>query len=122
MRSEYQNRIIIIIPAASQQAANQLAVQMTGWQPDAQTFGISLSADGSEPASHLACSLQAKNQQRKAMLDYAGVIGATWWRMDLSGILQDTNSDLEKVGEQFTFDDALIEMSLQRVQTEEEML
>lgn len=127
MTTEWQHRIIVIVPMAQQATANSLAADLTGNAADTFTFGVSLSADGAEPASHLACFTSATDPivygdpnggteaAQAGMLGLAELVpGLIWWRLDLTGVLQDTNGEAA-LGQPFTFADALSELGLQRV-------
>ncbi len=128
MTTEWKHRIIVIIPANQQEVANSLAAQLTGNTADALTFGTPLSADGTEPSTHLACFTSAtdalvygdsKSGSEAAQVGLLGlaeiVPGLVWWRLDLDGILRDTNTD-STLNQSFTFQDALSKMNLQFIE------
>lgn len=83
--TEYTHRVLIIIPAASRDAANAAAVQLTANTADAFTFTVGLSPNGVEPITHYWCSVALREadyqavQQMKAAFTGSEVID---WNMD----------------------------------------
>lgn len=55
--SDYVFSAVLIVPAASREAANDVGAAM-GWGPD--NFTVALSADGTGPASHYICRAQVR--------------------------------------------------------------
>lgn len=110
-------RHIIIVSAEQRDMANQAA---SGIDPDtggANTFGVPLSADGSEPATHYGCSMLSTEQMRQSMEGAQGVITSVkWWRLDpTTETLQATNTEHGTIGEILTRQQALDALGLSGV-------
>jgi hypothetical protein len=66
MTTIYTRRAIIIIPAAKQVQANDLA-QQADPSTDLRTFTVGLSATGTNPATHFWCNWQTTQAQWDAL-------------------------------------------------------
>lgn len=99
----WKSRFIIVISALQSSAA---AIKAKDWDPDKggdKTFSVRLSANGKEPATHLACETALTD----AML--AKVLAAT----TAVGTMQVFNC------QDWTFDEVLAHLKLKRIETNE---
>lgn len=84
-------------------------------------FSLGLSPSGQPPATHFAASGQVTEPMRQVLetLADAGQIpaGVAWYRCDLEGRLVRANraTVAARIGQPFTFDDALADLGLRRV-------
>ena len=116
-------RHIIIVSAAEQAAANVIAAEI---DPDdgSGTFGVPLSADGSEPATHFGCFTASDDVMAGAMFNVDAVdppllASVKWWRIDAaSGLLIDGNTIDGEAGQAWTWQDALQALSLSVIEPE----
>lgn len=70
MTTEWKYRINVIIPIADQDALNALWTLIAPeGDSEARTFGVPLSADGAEPASHRGISTAATEYMRLAITE-----------------------------------------------------
>lgn len=121
-------RHIILVAAAEQAAANLIAAEI---DPDdgSQTFGVPLSADGSEPATHYGCSTLSDDLMANAMfaVDAANppmLASVVWWRLDSQTDLlidRSANAVGGVVGEPWSWTEALSAAGLTFVLPEEEV-
>lgn len=113
-------RHIVVVSAAEQAAANQLAAQI---DPDdgSNTFGVPLSPNGLEPATHFGCSTASEAVMAQAMFDAQPVLlSVRWWRLKAaSGELIDTNTAQGLPGQVWTWQDTLAAIGLTTIAGEE---
>lgn len=87
-------RVVIVVPAAAKQAAEQAARAINSTGPDYQgdAFTAPLSADGSEPVTHWGLYTSATDEMVTAMATALPQIdGAMYWRHDIGGVLASSN-------------------------------
>lgn len=124
MTTTWLYRYHLIVSAADRDAANQVAVEVTGDEADRLTFGVPLSVSGNEPATHFGCSTAATDPIRTGLAVRLGagrVPSIKFWRLDAqTGLLVQTNvaASVGKVGQTLTWEQALVDAGLMTVQAE----
>lgn len=87
-------RIVVIVPSASKQAAEQAAraINSTGPDYEGDAFALALSADGSQPATHYGLYTSATEEMVTAMATaLPSLQGVQFWRHGIEGDLQASN-------------------------------
>ena len=119
MPSLYIYRLHLIISTADRATANGLAAQLDPDTGGALTFGEpSLSADGSEPATHILSSTAATETMRLGMEQAlaGGLIPSIqFWRMDATSQTLHASNVSEATGQAWWLDASLTAAGLVRV-------
>lgn len=134
--TEWNWRIFIFLPLVAVTATNRTAVG-TAFSSNGSGESIAdegaaldsaarLSADGSEPASRLAINTVAKDALKDALVSWlSGVSLADYYIVANVTTETDTEGDLitsnrpsvaAQIGSAFTFEDALADLALQRIE------
>lgn len=106
----YTRRIIMIVTAADQETANDIAVNIDPDSGGQFTFSVPLSATGNDPATHYACSTLIK----PATLTQ---VEAVKLQQFPTGVIYRGEHDLddEEGVTRYTFEDAIAHAGLQRI-------
>ncbi len=119
MATIWKHRLHLIISDTDRATANGLAAKLDPDIGGAFTFGEpSLSADGSEPATHILSSTAATDAMVAAMgqaLASGAIPSIQFWRLDVAtGTLQNSNVTAA-TGQPWTVEDSLAAAGLVRV-------
>lgn len=123
MATRWQHRLIMIIPAAERDADNAAhTLHWPGGDAEAATFRVELSATGLPPATHYGAATSATDAlwaAMQALIEAGQYPGIQWYRLDRNvSILLETNSATATTGELWTWQDALDDMGLKRVEVD----
>ena len=123
--SRWQNRVMAIIPAGARDGANAAhTLHWPGGDAEIATFDVPLSATGLEPATHYGTSTSATDALWMAwreLIDAGGYPGLVWYRLDRNGtVLAETNSATASAGDAWTWQDALDDLGLKRVEVDDD--
>jgi hypothetical protein len=112
-------RIVIIVPAASKEVAEQAAraINSTGPNYDGEAFALPLSASGAGQATHYALYTSATDSMVQAMsVALPNVGGAMFWRHDTDSRLVASNVT-EPEGQEWGLPQSLAAAGMQVVDT-----
>lgn len=122
MTAQWHHRHIVIVSASDRDAANAVAVEVTGNPADNLTFGVPLSATGTGSPTHYGCSSAAMELHRERMavrLAAGRVPSVRFWRLNAdTGVLTQTNvtKSQARVGQVVTWEQALLDAGLKVIQ------
>lgn len=110
-------RVIVIVPVASKQLAEQAAraINSTGPDYDGDAFTVPLSATGSEPATHFGLYTSATDAMVAGMAEALPQIsGVAFWRHGVGGDLQASNVT-EPTGQAWGWNQSVAAVGLKNV-------
>ena len=109
-------RVVIVVPAAAKNVAEQAARAINSTGPDyvGDAFTVALSADGSEPVTHWGLYTSATDEMVAAMAEALPSLPAMYWRHDVGGTLVASNVT-DASGQPWGMDQSLAAASLRPV-------
>ena len=120
MSTAWIHRLIIIVPEASAETGNGLWTTLFGEDADDQTFGVPLSADGMDAATHRGCNTAATEAMKARVDDFVAandIPGLAYYRIEPDElILLEQVGGTAEIGQPFSWEEALADQGLQIVE------